>query len=61
MIAFTEEYYDAYAQEIPIQFYFEWKGLFSAFSVILFWRSEFSRRVAAETYCYVYKCFEMLG
>ena len=58
MIAFTEEYYDAYAQEIPIQFYFEWKGLFS---VLLFWRSEFSRRVAGETYCYVYKCFEMLG
>ena len=28
-----EEYYDAYAQEIPIQFYFEWKGLFS---VLLF-------------------------
>lgn len=33
MIAFTEEYYDAYAQEFPIQFYFEWKGLFS---VLLF-------------------------
>lgn len=33
VIAFTEEYYDAFVQEIPIQFYFEWKGLFS---VLLF-------------------------